>query len=237
MSKIPKPFDDYKVTRDRPINVELDARGPLRFKHLLSNPLYYLNAFQYRGGSIFRAIFGFTKIWDKEIEEQLVTDLDNHLFKLEEDKSYYIEELSVRWAFKVRGQIWPGGIKPKVLKFFLKNHNLYRLLQKGDRVTARINKLDEVKHVDIEFRDGMVMSCAYSKFQQWRKNNLTHEKIQPQSKSNRANAKDGKSGKAPEAKGARNEAAKPRESLASQLLGLRKAFRRTSSLRKVSQKT
>jgi hypothetical protein len=179
VKKFKKPFDSYKLSsRYRPMSIELHWQGLKAFRDLAENPLYYLNAIQYTNGELYRAIFGYEFLWDREYEGEIMLALDYYLTELDKRGHYYLEEVKVDRPFTLEGRKWRDGLKPKPLTF-QKTALAKDRIPSGLRATARVNTMDVPSHVDIEFDNGAIYSVNYIKYQNWKERklirSLTHE--------------------------------------------------------------
>jgi hypothetical protein len=158
--KFDAPFDSYEIGELSPITIELEKKaGAGRYLALLSNPLYYFYAFQYVGGSLYRAMWGYETFWDRKLDEKFVRTLDIVLNRYSERREYYFEEIEFTSFCKLKGQPWQRQVKPDPLNVFI-TETIY--IPRGTRALARINRLDSPKHVDIEVNDpSQVISSAY----------------------------------------------------------------------------
>jgi len=117
MKTYDKPFKDYAVQRCTAIAVELDEAGIGKYaKDYGTNPLYYENAVKYRGGSLYRAIFGYEKLPDKEREMELITKLEFELLKQEYHQQYYFQNLVVGYDMSITGYLWPRETPPRTIQ-------------------------------------------------------------------------------------------------------------------------
>lgn len=178
MKKFAKSFDSYEIGPDRPITVELHAQGVKRYLALVENPLYYLNAFQYTNGELYRAILGYETIWDKEVEDSLMTQLDFFLNRVAKRREYFLEEIVFDRTAEIRGLLWKRGIKPKIT-FRVGLPQQEALIPSGSYALARTNLLDKPRHVDIEFDDGTIFTVPLIHYLELKKKHirsLDHEK-------------------------------------------------------------
>lgn len=141
--------------------IELDKTGLARYKKLAENPLYYQNAFNYCGGSLFRAILGYEQVWDKAFEERLMLCLDYLLTDFEDIGRYFMLELTAASDLVVYGLCWPRSVCPQTFKFDVQWP--YEL-QKGEKLVCRVNMLDWPYRADFERANGEVFSIPYRRF-------------------------------------------------------------------------
>jgi hypothetical protein len=166
--KFEKPFDDYTVSSEPLMSVELHGQGQVRYIPLIGNPIYYFYALQFTQGSLYRAIFGWERLWDRELEADMMQRLQSHLEKLAKQKLYYLEEIEFIHAAMLRGTPWTRGVPRQ-----LDHRKQYPLAIKcGARALARVNLVDKPNHVDIEFKDGTVFSISYTRYLNLKRNHI-----------------------------------------------------------------
>lgn len=218
------------------MSIELNPQGVARYKDLANNPIYYFHALQYTNGELYRAIFGYEKIWDKDYEDKLMLILDYVLNRYDERNEYYFENVTSEISLSLKGLVWKNGVKPKVyfgMKWPVR-------IPRGFKIMARVNKLDAPFHVDLEFEDGRILTIPYLTYKNLKDRRYLRSKRDEnarakskQSKSNGASQTKGQCREAGQAEGTSGE--NSTQKLPHQLHYLRQGFRRTSTLRKARQ--
>lgn len=156
----PNHYDTYALTsRYRPITIELDRDGIMLYRELANNPIYWKEAIQYTGGSLYRAALGYELLWDRKAEEKLISNLDYQLTRHENNGHYFIEEMKVMRDHTCYGIPWIRGVKHEQRAWFAKQWPFK--LREGENLTIRVNLLDAPYHVDIEQADGQVHTMRY----------------------------------------------------------------------------
>lgn len=141
--------------------IEQDRSGLGKYSRLSDNPLYYKNALQYCGGSIYRAALGYETLWDRAKENQLRLCLDYLLVRHSNLKEYYLTTATATRDALLYGIRWHRGLAPRKLKFDLQwPFNV----KSGELLTVRVNLLDKPFHVDIEQSDGAVHTILYTRY-------------------------------------------------------------------------
>lgn len=157
MRKFTDPFDSYQLSVERPMIVELSPqRG--HYNHLIENPLYYFNAFQYTHGELYRAIFGYEQLWDKNYEKDLMMALDFMMCFWAKKRDYYIEEIFIDRRVYLEALPWLRGVKPRSLNLMQRK----RFKVNCNRATARVNALDRPFHVDVQLYTGEIFTVPYA---------------------------------------------------------------------------
>ena len=162
MKKFKHRVEAYSLGRIRPMAIEQDRAGLGKYVRLTDNPLYYYNALQYTGGSLYRASLGYEIFWDKQVEAQLMLCLDYLLTDYRDKQLYYIEEFTALTDLNQHGIKWHRGLAPQTLNFDM----MWPFeIKKGERYTARVNLLDKPNHVDLELPNGEIYTLQFLRYQ------------------------------------------------------------------------
>jgi hypothetical protein len=236
VKKFAFPFDSYELSSERPMSIELHPQGVARYKHLVDNPIYYFYSFQYVNGDLYRAIFGYEVMWDKEYEDKLVLSLDYLLYRHSERREYYIEEIQfISWV-KLRGFIWRDGVKPKLTRGI--SFQARPIVKRGTRATARVNLLDKPNHVDIHFYDDQIISVSLMDYLNWKRTSIrsltdeNYRQTQPKPTDSKTEARESK--ETPSFKKFSSEV--PHRQLPTNVLDMRERFRRSTAMPQTHKK-
>lgn len=188
MRKFNKPFDEWSLTSDYPMSIELSPYSVARYRELSDNPIYYLNAIQYVNGGLFRAALGYEVLWDRKLEERMELALDYFLTRLNDQRDYYLEEIVFSKGITIHGLPWKRRVKPK----FNFSSKWPREVKRGERALARVNRLDGRYHVDLDFdQSGDVITITYMDYERLKRG---HVKSLEKPRNEKRNTRAGRAG-------------------------------------------
>lgn len=147
MAKFEKTYGEYRA--DVPLWKMYGSDGRIMHPKLRYNPIYYTNHFQYLGGSLLRQILGREIIWDREVEDQIIGQMDQQYHEMMDLGTYDLQcfRCVAPGMVNVRGTIWSNGVKPKYINMVSAKYE--GVIAKDDCIYLRTFS----DHHDLEFFD------------------------------------------------------------------------------------